>query len=313
MRYLDTDGYPWPSRTRRIPLTIRGTIFLEEAEILEHRAYPAEQYIVTVSAPEAARHATPGSFAHIRCDPGIPLRRPLSIMRAERASGRLQFLYKPVGAGLAALATREPGERISVLAPIGRGFEPDPARPRILAVGGGVGIPPIVFLAEELRERAGLELMVMMGSEVPFPFDLVPATRAIDGVPETASQSLALFEQWGIESRLASGAGLAGCFDGFVTDLANGWLRASTKQELARTQIVSCGPEPMLRATAELAYAYDLPCQVAVEEYMACGVGGCAGCTLEVHGANGAAMKRVCVDGPVFDVRSIYAKPSIGS
>ena len=263
-----------------------------------------------VSAPEAALRADPGSFAHIQCDGAIPLRRPLSIMRAERSSGWLEFLYKPVGAGLAALACREPGERLSILAPIGRGFEPDPARPRILALGGGVGIPPIVFLAQELRERTDLELIVTMGSEVPFPFELAQPARAIPGVPESASQAIALLERWGIGSRLASGAGLPGCFAGFVSELADKWLRASAPQELARTQILACGPEPMLRATADLAHEYDLPCQIAVEEYMACGVGGCAGCTLTVHGANGTAMKRVCVDGPVFDARAVYPTPS---
>ncbi len=265
-----------------------------------------------VNAPEAARRADPGSFAHIQCDPSIPLRRPLSIMRAERSSGWLEFLYKPVGEGLASLARREPGERLSVLAPIGRGFEPDPARPRILAIGGGVGIPPIVFLAEELRERTEFELVVLMGSEVPFPFDLVTPARAIKGIPESASQAIDLLERWGIGSRLASGAGLSGCFPGYVTELADRWLRASTPQELLKTQIIACGPEPMLQATADLAHAYALPCQIAVEEFMACGVGGCAGCTLLVHDENGAAMKRVCVDGPVFDAHAVYPAPSSG-
>ena len=266
-----------------------------------------------VNAPEAARRAEPGSFAHIQCDPSIPLRRPLSIMRAERSAGWLEFLYKPVGAGLAALAVREPGERLSVLAPIGRGFEADPARPRILALGGGVGIPPIVFLAEALRERSEFELVVLMGSEVPFPFDLVAPERAIEGIPASASLALGLLEGWGIGSRLASGAGLPGCFAGFVSELAERWLRASTAEELAQTQIIACGPEPMLAATAELAHRYDLPCQIAVEEYMACGVGGCAGCTLLVHEAKGTAMKRVCVDGPVFDARAVYPAPSGGA
>lgn len=265
-----------------------------------------------VSAPEAALRADPGSFAHIRCDAAIPLRRPLSIMRAERSSGWLEFLYKPVGAGLAALADRKPGETLSILAPIGQGFEPDPARPRILALGGGVGIPPIVFLAQKLREQAELELIVLMGSEVPFPFDLTTPARTIAGIPESASQAIDLLERWGIVSRLASGAGLPGCFAGFVTELADRWLRASTPQELAKTQIIACGPEPMLHATADLAHEFDLPCQIAVEEFMACGVGGCAGCTLLVHEANGTAMKRVCVDGPVFDARAVYRTPSTG-
>src|SRR5690606_585331 len=100
----------------------------EDAPILEHESWPGDQYVLRVGAPAAARRAEPGSFAHLTCDPSVPLRRPLSIMRADPDAGWLEFLYKPVGAGLGKLAGRRPGERLSVLAPIGRGFEPSPAR-----------------------------------------------------------------------------------------------------------------------------------------------------------------------------------------
>ncbi|MDQ2640294.1 MAG: dihydroorotate dehydrogenase electron transfer subunit, partial [Pseudomonadota bacterium] len=69
----------------------------------------------------------------------------------------------------------------------------------------------------------------------------------------------------------------------------------------------SCGPTPMLKAVAALAREFDLPCQVSLEEYMACAVGGCAGCAVEVQTPAGPAMKRVCVDGPVFDARTVFA------
>ncbi len=72
------------------------------------------------------------------------------------------------------------------------------------------------------------------------------------------------------------------------------------------TQVFACGPTPMLKAVAKLAREFDLPCQVALEEYMACGIGGCAGCTVLLQTPDGPAMKRVCVDGPVFDARQVY-------
>ena len=68
----------------------------------------------------------------------------------------------------------------------------------------------------------------------------------------------------------------------------------------------ACGPAPMLAASARLAREFDLPCQLALEEFMACGIGGCAGCNVLLHTAEGPAMKRVCVDGPVFDAREVY-------
>ena len=75
----------------------------------------------------------------------------------------------------------------------------------------------------------------------------------------------------------------------------------------AEVEIFSCGPTPMLRAVAALAREFDLPCQVSLEEYMACAVGGCAGCAVEVQTEAGPAMKRVCVDGPVFDAATVFA------
>lgn len=285
----------------------RGTIFLADAEILDHEAHAGDQHILRVLAPAAAAAARPGSFAHIGCDPSVPMRRPLSIMRADRSAGWLEFLYKPVGAGLAKLTMRRVGESLSVLAPIGNGFALDPRRSRVIALGGGVGIPPMVFLAEELRGDTKFQPLVLMGSEVPFPFELEESDLAVGGTVPGASHGLRLLEKWGIPSRLASNAGLHGSYTGHVTELARELLTAAGVDALDATQIVACGPEPMLRATARLAMELGLPCQIALEEYMACGVGGCAGCTVRVRTSNGDAMKRVCVDGPVFDAAAVYA------
>ena len=152
----------------------RGTIFVEDAEVLGHAAWPDQQFILTVRAPKVAARARPGTFAHLTCDPDLPMRRPLSIMRADPESGTLEFLYKIVGHGLAQLASKRPGDTLSVMGPIGQPFRPDPARPNALLVGGGVGIPPMVFLAEALRETAAQPLAIL-GSEIPFPFDLIPS------------------------------------------------------------------------------------------------------------------------------------------
>ncbi len=284
----------------------RASICLEEAELVFQIPFDGDQYILRVHAPECAARAEPGSFAHLTCDPAIPMRRPLSIMRAEREEGWLEFLYKPIGAGLAHLAKRLPGEALSLLGPIGNGFAPDSSRPTILAIGGGVGIPPMVFLAERLKNDERFDVLVMMGSEVPFPFELCEARIAVSGVPSHASRGVELLENWRVPSRLATKAGYDGCFQGFVTELAASWLAARSAEDLQGVQILGCGPTPMLEATAEVAKTFGLPCQLALEEYMACGVGGCAGCTVLLETPAGPAMKRVCVDGPVFDARQVY-------
>lgn len=278
----------------------RDTIFLEDARILAHEAHASGQQVLRIAAPKLAAHAAPGCFAHIRCDELLPMRRPMSVMRVDRDAGWAEFLYKIVGHGTRLLAAKAVGDTLSVLGPIGRGFAPDPARRKALLLGGGVGIPPMVFLAERLRRAGGFEPFVLMGSEVPFPFATRPSQIMIPGMPEGVIACMPLMEDWGIPSRLASLQGYAGCHDGYVTDLARAWLDALDRDARTELMLFACGPIPMLRAAAALAASYDVPCQVCLEEFMACAVGGCAGCAVRVRGTHGDAMKRVCVDGPVF-------------
>jgi dihydroorotate dehydrogenase electron transfer subunit len=284
----------------------RGTIFLEEAPVLSQLAYDAEQFVIRLGAPKCAAHAAPGTFAHLTCDASIPMRRPLSIMRAHPSAGWIEILYKVVGAGLHALGARKAGDTVSVLGPIGQPFVTHRERPRTLLLGGGVGIPPMVFLAERLKGDAHFRPLVLMGSEVPFPFRARPSATLIRGMPAGSIACMPLLEEWGVPSRLASRAEFPGCFPGFVTELAAEWLASLDEAQLAQVEIFSCGPTPMLRASAELARRFKVPCQVSLEEFMACAVGGCAGCTVEVRTPAGPAMKRVCVDGPVFDAYSIF-------
>lgn len=290
------------------PASHRGTIFLEDAAVLDHRAFDGGQYVLRLRAPRCASTATPGSFIHLTCGPDLPMRRPLSIMRADAADGWVEVLYKVVGHGLAELALRVPGETLSCLGPIGRGFTTHAGRPRVLMIGGGVGIPPMLFLAEALAaDRGSWKPLVLMGSELPFPFDLATSRHAVAGLPAGATAAMPLLESLCIASRLASLTGVPGCHRGYVTELADAWLGSLDATERAQVEIMSCGPHPMLVAVAALAGRYGVPCQVSLEENMACGVGGCAGCTVLVQTPEGPAMKRVCVDGPVFDAATVFS------
>jgi len=287
----------------------RGTIFVEDAKILSQESWPGEQFVLRLAAPQTAVRATAGSFAHVSVDPSIPMRRPLSIMRVDRAAGWIELLYKIHGHGLAHLAARRAGETVNLLGPIGQGFQPRRAYPRALLIGGGVGIPPMVFLAETLRDRAseGFKPFAILGSELPFPFRARPSTIMVPGMPDGVIACMPLLDDWGVPSRLTTKSGFPGCHDGYVTDLARLWLQqldATTRNEV---EIFSCGPTPMLKAVAALARDFNIPCQVSLEEYMACAVGGCAGCVVEVLTPEGPAMKRVCVDGPVFDAAAVFA------
>jgi dihydroorotate dehydrogenase electron transfer subunit len=293
----------------------RGTIFVEDAVLLTQQEYPGGQFVIRLGAPKCAAAATPGSFVHLTCDPLLPMRRPLSIMRADAKAGWIDVLYKIVGPGLAALSKQPVGAAISVLGPIGRGFEPSPRRPRAVLIGGGVGIPPMVFLAESLRSRADSRWkpLVIMGSELPFPFRPRPSTIVVPGMPAEAIACMPLLDDWGVPSRLATLAGFPGCFDGYVTDLAATWLGSLDAAALAEVEMFACGPTAMLQATAKVARRFGVPCQVSLEEFMACAVGGCAGCAVPVVTETGLAMKRVCVDGPVFDANAVFPPAALGA
>jgi len=147
--------------------------------------------------------------------------------------------------------------------------------------------------------------LAILGSEIPFPFELQESALPTPWLDDSISSTMPLLESWGIAARLTSLSDFEGCYRGYVTDLAEKWLQSLDAAELANVGVFACGPTPMLKAVAALAANYNLPCQVSLEEFMACAVGGCAGCTVPVTTPDGPAMKRVCVDGPVFDASTV--------
>lgn len=282
----------------------RGTIFVEDGDVVAVHSFPGEQFVMRIRAPLCAAAARPGNFVHISCNELRPMRRPMSIMRA--GHDWIEILFKIVGDGLRLLSQKHVGDSISVLGPIGRPFSASVDRPNLLLIGGGVGIPPMVFVADDLRNSGGnWRPLAILGSEIPFPFDLIPSKLSAPWVESRVDRSMPLLESWGVPARLATLAGFEGCFHGYVTDLADRWLSTLSADELDKTEIFACGPTPMLRAVATLAARYAVPCQVSLEEYMACAVGGCAGCAVKIETPDGPAMKRVCVDGPVFDATTV--------
>jgi dihydroorotate dehydrogenase electron transfer subunit len=281
----------------------RGTILVEDATVLAHDAFAGDQYVMRVNSPGCAARALPGQFAHITVDPQRPMRRPISIMRVSPDAGWVDFLYKVVGDGTALLAQRRVGDTLSLMGPIGVPFTVGHRRP--LLIGGGVGMPPMICIAESLK-GSDRRPFVVLGSEAPFPFRPRPSQFVVDGIGDGVIAAMPLLEDWGIPSRLASLQGFAGCHQGFVTDLARNWLDALGEDARRDVGVYACGPHPMLAAVVGLARDYGLDVQVSLEEFMACAVGGCAGCVVEVATDKGPAMQRVCVDGPVFDGYRVF-------
>ena len=280
----------------------RDSIELLDCQILAHYQFEGDQYILTLDSSEIANQTKPGQFVHITVSDALPMRRPISIMSVDKENATFDLLYKVVGEGTRQLSQRKIGEVLSVIGPIGNGFTMTEKK-RPLLIGGGVGMPPMISIAQDIKDL-DYQPFTILGSEVPFPFDEKPAD---DGKNyQGATHTMPQLEDWGVECRLASLQNYEGVYQGYVTDLARVYLDALSADELAQVEVYSCGPHPMLEAVANLAKEYNLPCQVSLEEFMACAVGGCAGCVVELQTDNGPTMKRVCVDGPVFDSATVF-------
>jgi len=276
-----------------------NTIFEEQAEVLAHITHPGEQFIMRVRAPKVAMNAKPGQFVHLRVSPERALRRPISIMLTNPEKGTVDLLYKAIGEGTHLLSERKVGDHIAMLGPIGVPFDLSDTSKRYVLIGGGVGIPPMIFAADHLAAN-NTDCIVFAGSEIEFPFALKPATTLLPGITGNTILSITSLDERGIDCRLASNAGLYGCYDGHVPHLARDYLAALSPEERARCVLLSCGPHPMLHAVADVGRAFNLPTYLSLEEHMACAIGGCAGCVVKTIENGEEKYRRVCVDGPVF-------------
>ena len=283
--------------------THRDTISVNDCQVLAHYQFEADQYIITLESKEIADSTRPGQFVHLSVSGMLAMRRPISVMSVDADNGTFDLLYKIVGEGTKQLADRKIGDVLSVIGPIGNGFELTDRKIPLL-IGGGVGMPPMIAIAQKIKDNAYYNPYVILGSEVPFPFEA--SQSSLNGFNSSKFYTMPLLEEWRVPCGLASLQDYEGVYKGYVTDLAREYLDNLSSNDLKEVEIFTCGPNPMLEAVSKLSNEYNLPCQASLEEYMACAVGGCAGCVVEVATENGPAMKRVCVDGPVFDAKTVF-------
>jgi len=277
---------------------LRNTLYVEDARIIANVQHVGDQFVMRLNAPKTAAHAVPGQFVHVQVSGDRLMRRPISIMLTDADKGTVDMLIKAIGDGTSELRERKAGESLSIIGPIGRPFDLSNTTKRYVCIGGGVGIPPMFFAADRLAGQA--DVIVFAGSEVEFPFALRPSEFLLPGINGNAILGITSLEERGIPSRLASNAGMYGCYEGHVPDLSRDYLLALNEQERQRCILLSCGPHPMLHAVARLSRELSIPAQLSLEEYMACGLGGCAGCVVRTLEDGREYHRRVCVDGPVF-------------
>lgn len=256
------------------------------SELVGQERVSADVYRMVLHAGQIARTAWPGQFVHLRVEQGYDplLRRPFSVHRVNREEGTFEILYRVVGRGTWILSTKAPGQKLDLIGPLGRGFAAEGGLRTALVVAGGMGVAPLVFLTDVLREELE-RVEVFLGAENE---GLVVCAREL--------------ESYGAMVHIATEDGSRG-FAGQVTELLAHFLGHGGHAP-EPTQIYTCGPKVMLAQVAALAEKFSIPCQVSLEEVMACGVGACLGCAVKCPTLAGG-YKLACVDGPVFDTKEV--------
>ncbi len=251
----------------------------DQLEIISNKVVGDGFYRLTVRSHSWAKSARAGQFAHIRVGKGLEplLRRPISIHGLDDRDA-IAFLYQAKGAGTALLAAKRTGETIDAIGPAGNGFTVDARFRRIILVGGGIGVAPLMFLAQAYRAK-GTAVTVLLGA------------RSKDCLT-----CLADFKSLGCQVTVTTDDGSQG-HRGYVTDILEQHISAGP----GPVAIFACGPTVMMRRAATIAGLYDVFCEVSLEERMACGVGACLGCAVMTT----TGYRRVCADGPVFSAEEV--------
>lgn len=247
----------------------------EESNIVDHKPISPRFFKLTLHSKHIAGHAQPGQFVDIRVINGtIPLlRKPFSLHRIDPAKQTIEILYEVVGEGTKLLSQKRSGETLNVLGPLGNGFRIETTKSAIL-VGGGMGVAPLMCLAETLGKKVS--------------HMLIGARTKTSVICENE------FKHAVAQTIVSTDDGTAGK-KGLVSDLLLEVLEDSG------AEIFACGPYAMLKAAAEIASKKKVNCQVSMEAFMACGIGACKGCAIKTK--NG--YKMACSDGPVFDAKEI--------
>lgn len=250
------------------------------ALIIRNECVGPDLYEMELDATEIVDEIAPGHFLqfNVRKEGYHPLlMRPFSIFTVNKAHNSLLILYKVIGIGTRIMTRMKAGEKVTYLAPLGNTFTIDPDKKNIWIVTGGIGMAPFFYLVEKLP---------------------TPGRIFYGATTKDALVGLHHFRHYKWKMSVATDDGTIG-HHGLITDL----LPLKFDAENPPDMIYSCGPTPMMKTVVDFAKAHQLPCEVSVEEPMACGVGACYGCV--VKKADGDGYFYACKHGPVFDAYNI--------
>ena len=254
-----------------------------QAEVISTTEVVADIRLFWLKAPEIAESTRPGQFVMIYCGEDTLLRRPISVHRVD--GDRLALLVAEVGKGTRWLSGRKKGERIDIFGPLGNGFTIHPETDNLLLVGGGIGIAPLVFLADTALAGGKKVTFITGARSVDCLLPVSSPQKLFDGGMMAASINVINATEDGSEG-----------FKGMATDLIAAYLDGVD-------QVCACGPAAMYRTMARMPELKGKSVQLSLEIMMGCGMGVCYGCTIKTK----KGLKQVCKDGPVFEMEELEA------
>jgi len=262
-------------------------VFIKVCPVLENQRLAERTFLMRLQAPEIAAVAKPGQFIMVQTGPGWRqggplLRRPFSLHRLG-PSGEISLLYRVVGVGTRLMERMDPGDKLEVVGPLGRGFNLHLGDTQAYLAAGGIGLAPMIALAEALT---GQPSKFFYGARTS---DEVDAFLGLLGQASYAGEIIVISED-GLRFP-----------KGMVTEPLAAALKAGP------ASIFACGPRPMLAQVAVLAREAGSPAQVSLEAHMACGLGACLSCAVELasSGRDEPVYARACVEGPVFSAEEV--------
>lgn len=254
--------------------------YIDDFIVVSNKRLNHEYVVLNLKHPSQLPEMLPGQFVEVKVEdrPNTFLRRPISIHDIDKDQNTMKLLVQEIGDGTRWMGRLKEGDQLNLVYPLGNSFNlPQNKQDRVLLVGGGCGIAPLLFMGRHLKAN-GIEPQFLLGA------------RSADGLI-----ALEEFKQLGAV-HLTTEDGSVGT-KGYV--IHHPVLKTQTPEI---DMIYTCGPEAMMKVVAKYARNNSIKCEVSLENHMACGIGACLCCVAETKDGN----KCTCTDGPVFD--STYLK-----
>ncbi len=251
---------------------------LVNAKILNNENLAPSIYRLTLSVGDIAKDILPMQFCSLYVGKGeMILPRPISIFNVDKQNNTIQLVFFTFGNGTKTLSKLSVDDTVDVLLPLGNGFNNYKDIKRVALVGGGIGIPPLYYLAKELKNyNENIEIDIYLGyRNEPF-----------------------LLDSFNDFNTFISSDNDKTYFNGNVVELMK-------KESKSYDKVVSCGPTIMLKSLSKYCDEINTDLFISLEERMACSIGACVGCVVKIETEDGIKNKKVCVDGPVFNSKVV--------